>query len=290
MDQQNRLFMIDDDSHHYITTPARRWALDKGEIFVVYQPTLRRSGDNGWEMSGVEALPRWQHPKRGVLSPDVFMPALEKSGLLAPLSDFVLTESVRQMAAWQQYGLNISVAVNLCPGLLDDSAFADRLITLLDSHHLDYAKLSLQVGEDSVLHGSACVLNSLGHLRDEGFGVAIDCFGTGYVSLSQLHHRLPFNELKIDASLVQNIRASNAARVTIHAIIFLAHKLGMSVCADGVETEYAFSFLSDADCDKLQGLLVSPAISAAKLQNQVQEWCSADPIGAGGKGSSSGAM
>lgn len=276
--------MIDDDSLDCFTTPERRWALDKGEIFVEYQPKLNRVPGNGWDMGSVEALPRWQHPKRGVLLPETFTPSLEKSGLLAPLSDFVLAESVRQIEAWRQHGLNISVDVNLPPALLGDPALPRRLISLLDSHHLDYAKLVLQISEHSVMHGSVGVMENLSGLRSKGFGLAIAGFGTGVASLSQLYDRLPCNELKIDASLVQNIKDSNAARATIHAIIFLGHKLGISVCATGVDTEYAFSFLSDAGCDKLQGLLVSPAITAVKLQNLVQEWRSADQAGANAEG------
>lgn len=282
MYQQNRLLMIDDDSHNCITTPERRWALDKGEIFVEYQPKLNRSGDNSWEMDSVEAVARWRHPKRGLLMPAAFIPTLEKSGLLAPLTDFVLAESVRQIEAWQLRGLNISVAVNLPPALLSDPAFPDRLVALLDSHHLDYAKLDLAISEDSMMHGSAGVMANLSRLRGNGFGLTIDGFGSADSPLPQLYHRLPCNELKIDVALVTNIEASNAARATIQAIIFLGHKLGMSVCAAGVKTEYAFSFLADEGCDKLQGSLVSPALSAIELQNLAQEWRCAAQAGSGG--------
>ncbi|MGI9286987.1 MAG: EAL domain-containing protein [Pseudomonadales bacterium] len=276
MYRQNGLPMIDDDSHSSIATPARRWALDKGEIFVEYQPILTRASDNGWEMGGVEALPRWQHPKRGVLPPAAFVPALEKAGLLSPLSDFVLSESVRQIAAWQQCGLNVSVAVKLSAALLAEPDFPERLVAVLDNHHLDYAKLILELSEDLVMHGSVDAIEKLQHLHTKGFGLAVDGFSTGYVSLVQLYHRLPCNEFKIDISLVQNIRTSNSARATIHAIIFLGHKLGVSVCADGVDTEYAFSFLTDAGCDRLQGRLLSPSLSAVKLQDLAREWHNAD--------------
>lgn len=284
MYQRNNLLMIDDDPYTDMTNPARRWALDKGEIFVEYQPMLSQRSNNSWEMSHVEALPRWRHPKRGVLLPAAFTPALEKSGLIAPLSDFVLAESVRQLEAWQLHGFNISVAVNLPSALLDDPAFPDRLIALLDSHHLDYAKLVLEISEGCVMHSSVAVTENLRRLRDKGFGLAIDGFGTGYASLSQLYARLACNALKIDASLVHNIKDSNTARAAIQAIIFLGHKLGINVCADGIETEYAFSFLADAGCDKLQGSLISPAISAVKLQKLAQEWCNSDRVGACGEG------
>lgn len=282
MYQQNRLPTIIDDSQNYSTTPEQRWALDEGEIYIEYWPELSRSDDNSWKIDSVEALVRWRHPQRGVLLPAAFIPMLEKSGLLAPLTDFVIVESVRQVKAWQLPGLNISVAVSLPPAVLSDATFPDRLVMLLDRHHLNYAQLELEISEDSIDYSSAELMKNLSRLRGNGFGLTVKEFGSIDSPLPQFHRWPRCNEVKIDPTLVMRIETSSAARATIEAIILLGHKLGMRVCAEGIETEYAFSFLADAGCDKLQGLLISPALSAIDLQNLALEWHGAAQAGSGG--------
>ncbi len=257
-------------STQVLTPDALKAAIDEGQIIVHYQPKITR--DSGrWVIKGVEALARWDHPIYGRVMPNDFIPLAEESGAIKSLTDCVLEQSVRQIQSWTGLGLDINVAINLSARLIGDLEFPDRLGVLLSEHGVEGSRLTLELTETAAMSDEVKATDILVRLRVKNIDLAIDDFGTGYSSLKQLY-KLPFSELKIDRSFVAELPCGREAQAIVQASIDLAHALGMSVCAEGVETQAALDYLETIGCDKAQGYLISRPVPASEIRALVDGW------------------
>jgi len=243
-----------------------RRAIEQDQLVLYYQPKVDlRTG----RLDSVEALVRWQHPVRGIVLPDQFIPLAEHTGLITPLSHWVLTAALRQCRAWRDAGLGIRIAVNLSARLLQDEHLVDSIVELLQTWGVTPDLLQVEVTESAVMADPARALQILTRLHDMGIRIAIDDFGTGYSSLAYLK-KLPADEIKIDKSFVRDM-AVNADDVTIaRSVIDLGHNLGLSVVAEGVEDRAVWDQLAEMGCDLAQGYYLSRPIPAAALASWVR--------------------
>ncbi|PXX35348.1 diguanylate cyclase (GGDEF)-like protein [Undibacterium pigrum] len=243
-----------------------RRALERNELAVFYQPQARM--DNG-EIIGMEALVRWFHPTRGMVSPLEFIPMAEETGLIIALGEWVLRTACAQMRNWKDKGLgHLRVAVNLSVSQLLEKDFASTVEQVLIDTGLPAKMLELEITESTLMEHAQDTLAVLDRLRSLGVRLTIDDFGTGYSSLSYLK-RFPVDIIKIDRSFVRDIPgdADDAAIVT--GIIALAHSLRLEVVAEGVETREQLEFLRSKSCDILQGFYLSKPIPAQQLEDEI---------------------
>jgi len=239
-----------------------RGAVARNELVVHYQPQVDMADRS---LVGVEALVRWQHPKRGLVPPGEFIPLAEESGIIDEIGEWVLFESCRQMVAWQADGLLVPrVAVNLSAQQLEREDLAMTVGAALDAAGIGPERLELEVTESMIMRHAEAAATVLGHLRDLGVELAMDDFGTGYSSLAQLRH-LPLRRLKIDISFVRDIGHPSAEAI-IRAIIAMARSLGLQTVAEGVEQEDQHAFLRDAGCDIGQGYLYGRPVPAGEFR------------------------
>jgi diguanylate cyclase (GGDEF)-like protein len=269
----NSLFEIYDEEHDQYD-PGRltlvgelRRAIDEHELVVYYQPkAILGNGD----VDGVEALVRWQHPERGLLPPDEFIPLAEHTGLIGPLTLYVLDQALERCRGWRDDGINLSVAVNLAMRNLLDIAFPDRVAELLDKWRLSPATLELEITENTIMADPVRALSVLGRLHEMGVKLSIDDFGTGYSSLAYLK-RLPVDAVKIDKSFVLGMAGDDNDGAIVRSTIDLARNLGLDVVAEGVETSEIWTELRDLGCDLAQGYLISRPISGDQLTAWLQQ-------------------
>ncbi|MFZ5871701.1 MAG: putative bifunctional diguanylate cyclase/phosphodiesterase, partial [Actinomycetota bacterium] len=200
----------------------------------------------------VEALVRWQHPERGLLPPGEFLPVVERSGLIGPLTEWVLRRALADCAAWRALGVRWSVAVNVSARNLESEGFADQVARLLAESGLPPASLQLEVTETALAVDTAAAARTLRVLAEHGVATSLDDFGVGYASLSHLRS-LALTEVKIDRGFVAHVESSDEDREVVRSLIQLAHGLGLTVTAEGVETEEAVTWLQEAGCDNAQG-------------------------------------
>jgi diguanylate cyclase (GGDEF)-like protein len=254
-----------------------RQALDRQEFILQYQPILHLATHT---LLGFESLVRWQHPQRGMISPAEFIPLAEETGLIIPLSHWVFETACRQMADWCRRwpsARRLRVNVNVAAAQFEQSDFPAQVDAILKSAGLDATNLGLEVTESLLLSNIDVVLNTLSTLKQRGISVSIDDFGTGYSSLSYLK-RFPINALKIDQSFVENIDINHDDASIVTAIIQIAKSLGMTVVAEGVETEFQAQRLRDLGCDAIQGFLIAPSLSAAQVEVMIQTYTTV-PVG-----------
>ncbi len=240
-------------------------ALHQGEFVLFYQPQIRLA-DNS--LAGAEALLRWRHPERGLLSPAAFLPALQSGPLAATVGTWVLDQACAQAAEWMRNGVrDFRMGVNLFGAQFRMDDLASRVTSALERHGLPPAALELEITEDIVLDHDDLVLESLQLLRSKGVGVAFDDFGTGYASLSLLK-RYPLSRIKIDRSFVQGMIASPQDKTVIGAVLDMADAFKLETIAEGIETEEQCSALLAIGCAEGQGYLFSrplPAIEFAEI-------------------------
>ena len=248
-----------------------RRAIANGELTVYYQPTVKRFADGTWDIATMEALLRWNHPTRGLLVPNDFIAIGEEQGLMRAMTDFVLERGIEQLKAWHVQRLDVGLRVNVAATLIADLRFPDRLQTILAQHDVDPSALTIEITETAMLDDAPETMDILTRLRLKEINLAIDDFGIGYSSLTQLF-RMPFNEMKIDKSLTSRVPQSKEARIMIEALIDLAHKLNLSVCAEGVETEDALAFLGRVGCDSAQGYHIGRPIAAREVPGLIRRW------------------
>jgi EAL domain-containing protein (putative c-di-GMP-specific phosphodiesterase class I)/CheY-like chemotaxis protein len=246
-------------------------AIDNGELVVHYQPIIQRFADNSWDVCAVEALLRWNHPIRGLLTPDSFVSMGEAHGLSRAMTDFVLQRGIEQLKGWQALRLRIGLRVNIAATLISDVLFPDRLETMLVEQSLDPDLLALEITETAMLEQTPDAFDILTRLRIKNIGLAIDDFGIGYSSLTQLF-RMPFNEMKIDRSLVGRIAEAREASIMVDALVSLAHKLNLTVCAEGVENLATLEALGRFGCDFAQGYYISTPVPAAEIPKIIAHW------------------
>ncbi|WP_394788203.1 putative bifunctional diguanylate cyclase/phosphodiesterase [Rhodoferax sp.] len=238
-----------------------RLAIEDNQLALHYQPKV--SSARG-VITGVEALVRWQHPQRGMLSPGLFIPVAERFGLINALGNWVIEEACRQVRAWLDKGLRIRVAINLSVHQLRQDDLSQRIERALGRHAVDASLLIFEITESVAMEDAEGTLKAFEDLGRIGVKLSIDDFGTGYSSLSYLR-RLQVSQLKIDQSFVQDLEHSADARAIVEAVIKLAHALGLNVVAEGVETAAQRDVLTALHCDELQGYLYARPMAAATM-------------------------
>jgi diguanylate cyclase (GGDEF)-like protein/PAS domain S-box-containing protein len=238
-----------------------RRAIDRRELELYYQPKAQLASGT---VESVEALLRWNHPTRGLVGPDEFIPLAQQTGLIKPLTLYVLDEALRQCRAWQRAGMTLGVAVNLSVRNLLDADFPDQVKDLLKKWRVEPPLLELEITESTMLSDPVRTKRVLDKLSAMGVALSIDDFGTGYSSLAYLS-QLPVNEIKIDRSFVMNMADSDNDAVIVRSTIDLARNLGLHVVAEGVETEQAWDRLSELGCTLAQGYYLSRPVPAAEL-------------------------
>ncbi|MDQ6674706.1 MAG: EAL domain-containing protein, partial [Chloroflexota bacterium] len=239
----------------------------RNELVLHYQPKLSLATGR---CDRVEALVRWQHPRIGLMSPDHFIPLAEQTGLIKPLTGWVLETALRQCHAWHASGLDIIVAVNLSMRNLHDPDLVDQIVQLLKTTGVKPGSLKLEVTESALMTDPQRALWALARLRDIGVGVAIDDFGTGHASLSYLKH-MPIGEIKLDRSFVTEMGTDKQNYTIVRSTIELAHNLGLRVIAEGVEDQATWDLLVDLECDLAQGYHMSRPLPAGDLQHWLAE-------------------
>ncbi len=255
-------------SRQLCETDLRR-AVDRAQLCAHYQPKLRRAAQ-GWELAGIEALLRWNHPEHGLVYPDDFIELAESHGLIGALTDYVLQDGIDQIAAWNQRGHRLGLSVNLSAKLLTDVDFADRMCDFLFSRGVAPDQLTLEITESAAFGDPPSTLEILSRLRARGIGLALDDFGIGYSSLTQLY-KLPFSEVKIDKTIGMELAQTPAARMIVRAIVDLGHHLGLSVCCEGVESKTSLDVLHQCGCDQVQGYYIARPMAADDLGQWVPE-------------------
>ena len=238
-----------------------RHALERDELRLHYQPIVEISTGR---VERVEALVRWQHPKRGLISPAEFVAFAEQTGMIESLTETVLTLALAQCAAWRQDGHPIVVAVNISGRDLGDRTFPKRITRLLADANLEPDAIELEIDEATILTDPTRTLTLLSQLRQVGVRLAIDNFGAGHTSLHYLR-KLQSDTLKIDRSLLAELDTDPDAQTIVRSTIALAHGLGLEVVAEGIETQTTLTHLQALNCDLAQGHLFSKALPADQL-------------------------
>jgi EAL domain-containing protein (putative c-di-GMP-specific phosphodiesterase class I)/CheY-like chemotaxis protein len=242
-------------------TRARRWVLH-------YQPKVDlQTGD----LSGMEALVRWNHPDHGLVYPDKFIGIAEECGAINALADWVLSESIGQLAIWQGRGLRIRMAVNVSTENLRAPDFARRLGRVVRDAGVSASDVTLEITESRLMSPSPAPLESLVRLRLQRFNLSIDDFGTGHSSLAQLRD-VPFTELKVDRGFVHGARFNPIIRPILEGSIGLAKRLGMQSVAEGVETEDDWHLLREIGCDLAQGYFIGRPMPCASVPDWLEAW------------------
>lgn len=236
-----------------------RRALERNEFLLHYQPKVEvKSG----EMTGMEALVRWQRPGAGLVSPADFIPLLEETGLIVPVGEWVLRSACGQIKKWQAAGLRpLPVAVNISARQMQNAGLLEMVRGVLAETGVDPGLLELEITESSLMHNTESAVTLLQALKDLGLRLSIDDFGTGYSSLSYLK-RFPVDALKIDRSFVRDVNTDRDDAAISRAIITMAHQLDLKVIAEGVEDRMQQQFLVENGCDEAQGFLFSRPVNA----------------------------
>jgi EAL domain-containing protein (putative c-di-GMP-specific phosphodiesterase class I) len=256
------------DPRRLVLLGELRRALEGDELLLHYQPKVELKARS---VVGAEALLRWRHPKRGMVRPDEFIPLAEKSGLIKPLTRWVLGEAVRQCRSWERSGRPLYVAVNLSARNLQDPSLVGQITGLLETERVSPEWLRVELTESAVMSDQARVVESLSQLRGAGIETAIDDFGTGYSSLAYLQ-ALPVSELKIDKAFVIGMGVDGNGKATIvRSTNDLGHNLGLSVVAEGVEDERTLELLGTYGCDGAQGYHIARPMSAPDLGRWLAE-------------------
>ena len=238
-----------------------REALAKGQLELYYQPKIHAPSG---EITGAEALMRWHHPQRGIISPEVFIPIAERFGLISALGFWVIDQACRQAGAWRDDGLRMRVAINLSVYQLHEPDLVERMAAAMEKYGIEPKLLTCEITESMAMDDAETTKAVFGKLKQLGVPISIDDFGTGASSLAQLRKLRP-EELKIDRSFVLDLATSRDARAVVDAVVKLAQALSIKVVAEGVETEAQHDILRTLGCNELQGYLFAKPMSASAL-------------------------
>ena len=241
-------------------------AIDNGEVWVAYQPQYHLSDRR---IVGAEALARWTHPQKGPISPTEFIAAAEQNGRIAKITDFVLDRAIATAAAINRRGVEFNIAVNISARLLGDAELISRIIRLLHHYKLAPERLTLELTETAAISGVDGGLAMLDRLRDRGVRIAIDDYGTGLSTLEYLK-KVPANEIKIDQSFVKAMKVNRSDLIMVQSTIALAHSLGRTVVAEGVEDRSLLDQLAEMGCDIAQGYAVGRPMGVRELVQRLQ--------------------
>jgi EAL domain-containing protein (putative c-di-GMP-specific phosphodiesterase class I) len=242
---------------------ALRAALSGSQLRVHYQPSVSLNGDTG--LSGFEALLRWEHPERGLIDAGEFVSVAEDTGLIVPIGEWVLDQALRDIERWRHDRPGVTVSVNLSSRQLEHPGLVEHLAAAVQSSGADPSLLCLEVTEDTVEHNPDLAARMLDAVSELGVRVAIDDFGTGHSSLSSLRD-LPLDSIKIDPSFVAALSTDPNAAAIVGALVELGHALGLTVVAEGVETDSQLARLRDLGCDGAQGFLFSKPLPEAGVE------------------------
>lgn len=250
-----------------LTLAAVEQAAATGQLYLMYQPKLdlRTAA-----ITGVEALARWQHSRRGEISPVDFVPAIERSGLIDWFSAWVLSTAARQWAEWCAKGLDLELAVNISALNLRHVSFPDSVTGICVAEGVPQERLTLELTEGATQDATK-LMDTVSRFRLKGIGISLDDFGTGYGSLVQLRS-LPFTELKIDRCFVADLLISADSRAITRGLIGMAHEIGLIVTAEGVEDHDTLAALQAFGCDKAQGFLIARPMTGDRLPLWVSNW------------------
>jgi diguanylate cyclase len=244
-----------------------RRALEQRQLLLHYQPKVDAHTGS---VLGAEALVRWQHPEHGLVRPDEFIPLAERTGLIVPLTHYVLDEALRQCRRWRDTGHEVSVAVNVSARRLLDLQFPDEVSDLLDRHQVPAALLVIELTESTIMADPVHALEILNKLNAMGVQLSIDDFGTGYSSMAYLKS-LPVHELKVDRSFVSQMLQSSSDAVIVHSTIDLGRNLGLRVVAEGVENPLTLQQLDLLGCHAAQGYHISRPVPPDQLITWLQQ-------------------
>jgi EAL domain-containing protein (putative c-di-GMP-specific phosphodiesterase class I) len=240
-----------------------RSAVKASELQMWLQPKFALASGQAY---GFEALVRWQHPQRGFISPAEFVPFAERTGYIDMITQWMLEAALTTLAGWKEIHPDLSIAVNVSTHDLRDPGFPERVKSLLEQYAIKPQLLKLEITESGIMEDPGAAIALLHRLHETGIALAIDDFGTGYSSLSYLQ-RLPVSELKIDRSFVIDIDQHTATQSLVKTIIELGHSLGLSVIAEGIETQAERDTLLSLGCDNMQGYFASRPLYGDGLQS-----------------------
>jgi len=245
-----------------------RLAIENEELYVVYQPQINMTDRT---VVGVEALVRWKHSTKGMISPAYFIPIAEENGLISSISSYVNKTAISQQREWQKKGMRLRMSINMSPKILDDLDFPEKLEACVRAAGGNISDIFIEVTETSIMLDTVRYMDILARLRMKKFNLSIDDFGTGYSSLQQLV-RAPFTELKIDQTFVKNLDTDEECRTIAEITILLAHKLGMHVVAEGIESKEIWEILQDLGCDEGQGYWIGKPMLPEAMEDWVESW------------------
>ncbi|WP_084166392.1 putative bifunctional diguanylate cyclase/phosphodiesterase [Stutzerimonas azotifigens] len=245
-----------------------RMSIQRGELRLHYQPKFQ--APNG-PVRGFEALLRWQHPQRGLLYPDVFLPLAEKTGVIVPMGNWVLDEACRQLREWHDQGFDSwTMAVNLSAIQFEQADLAEVITGAIARHGIAPRMLTIEITETVAMRNPETTIDTLNRLAELGVRASIDDFGTGYSSLLYLK-RLPASELKVDKAFVREMSLGSEDSVIVSAIVALAKALDLSIVAEGVETAEQQRFLTELGCDTLQGYLLDRPMTVEQIRQRLDQ-------------------
>jgi diguanylate cyclase (GGDEF)-like protein len=265
---RSRFELIDESTHRRAIRrleleQALRMSVERAELRVYYQPKVELG--NGLVVTGFEALVRWQHPERGLIDPGEFLPLAEETGLVLPIGAYVLEEALGQLKRWRAAAPAITMSVNLSIRQLEDTGLVPMISRAMRASGIDPAALCLEITEAAVTPDIGLVARTLKALHELGVTLAIDDFGTGSSSLAILK-RLPVDALKIHESFVADLGTDPDERPLVGAVVELAHALGLTTVAEGVETDLQLAELQELGCDEAQGFLFGRPVPVEEAQ------------------------
>jgi len=255
---------------------ALKEAIEKGELEVYYQPIVDLKTK---KVTCCEALLRWHHPELGMVSPGVFIPIAESTGLISPISHWVLYQACAAAAQWPE---DVSIAVNMSPALLKDLHLSHMILSALYRSGLAARRLELEITESVLLEENAQSNSLIREFQRIGLKLSIDDFGTGYSSLTYLK-KYRFDKIKIDTTFIADVTKSREARAIIHALVSLAAELDMEIVAEGIETETQLGYVTGAGCTAAQGFFLGRPVPESVIRRRLdaqgrgEEWTEADP-------------
>lgn len=259
-------YMAGDAAEQLSLQQSLRHAIERGELMLYYQPTISAASGR---VLGLEALLRWRHPDRGIVSPATFVPLAERFGIIGAIGNWVIEEACAQLERWNKESHRYRVAINLSPHQLRHSDLPARIRDAMDRHNLSPSQLVCEITETAMMENVNSERSVLDQIAALGVRLSIDDFGTGYSSLAHLRN-IPARQIKIDRSFVTDLVGNVDAQAILDAVVRLAHALRMEVVAEGVETEEQRSMLVQLGCDILQGYLFSRPMPADAVSKWVE--------------------
>ena len=250
-----------------------RDAYEQEQFFAVYQPTFDL---RTMTPTGMEALIRWRHPRRGIVQPDDFVPLLEETGLIVEVGRWVLHEACQQAAAWREAGHEIGIAVNVAARQLDRDELVEEVREAIEASGIDADALTLEITETTIMNNAEATAERLAQIKELGVRVAIDDFGTGYSSLAYLQ-RFPVDALKIDRSFITRLREDADGETLIRTLVQLGKSLSIETLAEGIEQAGELSLLREQSCDSGQGFLFARPLDADACVSFLERWSPREP-------------